>query len=536
MLLFALCASLVYAAMPSKRGRGPRKTQPKRVFLVHSDELSYDRWQNNDAQVLRGHVQFEHDGARLYCDSANFFEASNSFEAFGHVKMVQGDTLSLTSDYGYYDGNDQMMESLYNVVLKHRGTTLYTDSLYYDRIWNQGHFQEGGKLVDKTTTLTSDWGEYHTDNKLAIFYYDVRMRDKNFFLTTDSLYYQTQDKLAHIVGPSHIQSGKSRIYSEQGYYNTQSEQAILLNRSVLTNEGKRIVGDSLWHNNITGESEAFRNVVFTDTINKNLLTCHYGYYNDSTGFALCTDSAVAVDYSQKDSLFVHADTFKVYTFNKGTDSICREMHGYYRVRAYRKDVQAVCDSMVYYSKDSCLTMYRDPIVWNVNQQLVGEVIKVYMKDSVIDRAHVIEQAFSIEDLKEKDQYNQVSSREMFAFFKQGEIDEARAVDNVIVAYYPIDDSDSSYVGLVTMETSELRMFLENRKMQRIWTPASEGVMYPMSQIPPTKRYIEGFAWFDYIRPVSKDDIFLWRGKKKGTELKPQKRRVAPTKQLSQINN
>jgi hypothetical protein len=43
-----------------------------------------------------------------------------------------------------------------------------------------GYFQEGGKLVDGTTTLTSDWGEYHADTKMAVFYYDVRMRDKNF--------------------------------------------------------------------------------------------------------------------------------------------------------------------------------------------------------------------------------------------------------------------------------------------------------------------------------------------------------------------
>jgi len=79
----------------------------KRVYLIHADELRYDRWRNNDAQVLTGSVQFEHEGAKLYCDSANFFESSNSFEAWGNVRMVQGDTLSLTSDQGYYDGNQQ---------------------------------------------------------------------------------------------------------------------------------------------------------------------------------------------------------------------------------------------------------------------------------------------------------------------------------------------------------------------------------------------------------------------------------------------
>ena len=528
-LLCVLCASLLFAAKPIKqktKAKEKSKTEQKRVYLVHADELFYDRWKNNNAQVLRGNVQFEHDGAKLFCDSANFFEASNSFEAFGHVRMYQGDTLSLTSDYGYYDGSEQLMQALQNVVLKHRSMTLYTDSLYFDRLWDMGYFQEGGKMVDKTTTLVSDWGEYHTDTRMAIFYYSVSMRDKDFLLTTDSLYYDTREKMAHIVGPSDIVSGDSHIYSEMGYYYSDQEQGILLNRSVLDNKGGRLTADSIWYDGKKGVSEAFNHVVYTDTVNNNMLLANYGYYNDSTGYSMCTDSAVAVDFSQRDSLFMHADTFKVFTFNKETDSVYRMMHAYHHVRAYRTDVQAVCDSLVYNQKDSCMILYRDPIVWNLNQQLVGEEIRVYMKDSVLDHAHVINQAFSIEDLHEEKLYNQVSSKEMFAFFEKGEIREARAKDNVLVVYYPRDDSDSSFVGLVSMETSEMRMFLAQKKLERIWTPQSEGTMYPMSQIPPMKRFLEGFAWFDYVRPLSKEDIFVWRPKKEGTQLKVQKRREA----------
>ena len=494
------------------------QNDPKRVYLIHADELRYDRWRNNDAQVLTGSVQFEHDGARLYCDSANFFEASNSFEAWGHVRMVQGDTLSLTSDQGYYDGNQQMMEAKDNVVLKHRKTTLYTDELYYDRIWNQGYFQNGGRLVDNNTTLTSDWGEYHTDTKMAIFYYAVDMVDKKFHLTTDSLYYNTQTKRAHIVGPSDIVSGKSHIYSERGFHNTVTEESELLDRSILRNEGRTLIGDSVWHNGKTGVSEAFNNVIFKDTVNKSILQCDYGHYEDETGYAVCTDRALAIDYSQRDSLFMHADTIKVFSYNLDTDSVYRVLHAYNKVRAYRFDLQAVCDSLVYSSLDSCMTMYKDPITWNMNQQLVGEEIQVFMKDSVIDHAHVIDNAFSIEQLPVEKCYNQVSSKEMFAFFTEGRIHEAQAKDNVITIYYPEDKADSSYVGMVYMETNELKIYMDSLgKMSRIWAPKSDGTMYPMSQIPPNRRELQGFAWYDYVRPLNKDDVFIWRGKKKENE-------------------
>ena len=104
---------------------------------------------------------------------------------------------------------------------------------------------------------------------------------------------------------------------------------------------------------------------------------------------------------------------------------------------------------------------------------------------------------------------------MFAFFVDGQIHEAQAKDNVITVYYPEDKADSSFVGLVYLETSDLRMFMDSiGKLSRIWTPKADGTMYPMSQIPPAKRYLDGFAWYDYVRPLSKDDIFIWRGKKK----------------------
>ncbi len=520
MLLFVLCliACAAVSLSPSSHAlvpSQPPRNDPKRVYLIHADELRYDRYRNNDAQVLTGSVHFEHDGAHLYCDSANFFESTNSFEAWGNVKMVQGDTLSLTSDQGYYDGNQQMMEAKEHVVLKHRTTSLYTDELYYDRLWNQGYFQNGGRLEDDGTLLVSDWGEYHTDTKMAIFYYDVTMLDNQFRMTTDSLYYDTQTKLAHIIGPSNIFSGKSHIYSEKGYYSTVTEEAELLNRSRLDNEGRTLIGDSLWHNKKTGISEAFVNVIFTDTVNKSILKCEYGHYEDSIGYAMCTDNALAIDYSQRDSLFVHGDTIKVFTYNIDTDSVYRVMHAYNKVRAYRIDIQAVCDSLVYNTQDSCMTMYKDPITWNMDQQLVGDEIRVYMKDSVIDHAHVVGNAFSIEKLRDEKCFNQVSSKEMFAYFKEGKMHQAEAKDNVVTVYYPEDKADSSFVGLVYMETSELRMYLDSiGKLSRIWAPKSDGTMYPMSQIPPEKRHLEGFAWYDYVRPISKDDIFNWRSKRR----------------------
>lgn len=535
--LFGLSLLAQSSSRRGKTGRGrqkartERKQDPKRVYLVHADVLHYDQYVNPDAQILNGKVHFTHNGAKLLCDSAHFYEASNSFEAFGNVKMYQGDTLSLFSDYAYYDGNDEMAIARHNVILKHRKSTLYTDSLNYDRLYNVGYFFEGGKLVDNTSTLTSDWGEYHTDSHQALFNYDVQLKNNKFFLTSDTLYYNTDSHLAHVTGPSNITSKTSRIYTEDGYYNTETEKSELFGRSVMKDEGKTMVGDSVYYDSKTGISEAFNNVIYTDSINKNMLTGDYCYYDDEKGYAMATKKAVAIDFSQKDTLYMHADTFKIFTFNINTDSVYRKIHAYNKVRAYRVDAQAVCDSLVYNSKDSCMTMYKDPILWNQNQQLLGEEIYIFMKDSTINKVHVLGQALSVEQLNDSIHFNQCSSKEMFAYFENGEISQGHAKDNVLIVYYPIDDSDSTIIGLNYTETTEMRMFLENRKMKRIWMPKAEGVLYPLTQVPPDKYFLPTYAWFDYVRPLNKEDIFNWRGKKEGTELKEEKKRKAPKRTI-----
>ena len=521
--LFGFC--LLAQVRPAKKGE--QKPAKSKVYLLHSDVLKKSPLNPDpDAQILIGNVAFRHDSVYMYCDSACFYEKTNSLEAFDKVKMVQGDTLFLYGDYLFYDGNTQIAQVRYNVRMENKNTTLLTDSLNYDRIYNLGYYFDGGTLMDEENVLTSEWGEYSPATKISVFNYDVKLVNPKFTLTSDTLRYSTATKIANILGPSDIVSDANHIYSELGFYNTQIGQAELLDRSVLTNEGKRLTGDSLFYDRVKGYGEAFDNVIMTDTVNKNMLTGDYCYYNELTKYAFATKKAVAVDYSQGDSLFMHADTLQMYTYYLNTDSMFRETRAYHKVRMYRTDVQGVCDSLVFSSKDSCLTMYYDPILWNNNQQLLGEKIMIYMNDSTIDWAHIQNQALSVEQL-DSTSYNQVTGKEMKAWFQGGEMRKVDVIGSVRLVYYPME-SDSTLIGMNVSETSLLNMFLENRKMKKmIMSPKSNGTLYPMLQRPPEKMKLDNFVWFDYIRPLDKEDIFEWRGKKAGQELKKSNRSAVP---------
>ncbi len=505
------------------------------VYLLHADLTKFDKERNPDAHILVGDVSFRRDSMYMYCDSAYFYTKKNSVEAFGSVKMEQGDTLFLYGDYLDYNGDTNIARVRGNVRLEDRTSVLETDSLNFNRNINLGYYFSGGTLYDEQNTLDSYWGEYNVDSKLAVFKDEVVLQNPQFTLETDTLRYNTVTNVATIVGPTDIYSDNNKIYSELGYYNTNNRQAILLDRSVLSNDSKNLTGDSLFYDAEKGISEAYGNIFYSDTINHNLLAGEYAYFNELNDSAYATDRAVVMDYSQGDTLYMHADTIWAVTRNNETDSLYRQVRACHRVRAFRSDLQAVCDSLVFDSRDSCMTMYTDPILWTQGQQLLGEEMKIYMDTASIDWIHVINQTLYAEQL-DTAKYNQIKGQEMKFFFKEKKLHEMQVIGSVEVVYYVLDD-DSLYVGVNTTSSGRLSAFMENNEVSKIVVPTqSSGIFYPVTQIPFDKSRLSNFAWFDYVRPLNRKDIFNWRGKNKDMQLKKTVRKEVPLPTLDRFKN
>lgn len=513
--------------MPSLKARRKGLT---RIDLIHADVAREDNFMLPDIQTLVGHVKLLHGHMYMFCDSALIHKKTNSVEAFNHVKMVQGDTLHIYGDYLNYDGTTLLAKLRGNVKLVNRKTTLLTDSLNYDRLVNLAYYWEGGTVMDANNILTSDWGEYSPSTKMAKFNHSVKLVNPKFVLASDTLKYSTVTKVATILGPSTIVSSKNQIISKKGSYNTSKDEGWLFDRSVLTSGTKRMTGDSIYYDRKKGYGKAFHNVILKDSVNKNMLTGNFCYYNEKTGSAYATRKALAMDYSQKDTMFVHADTLWMRTFNQKTDSMYRIMKAYHKVRMFRNDIQGVCDSLVYVTKDSCLTMYKDPIMWNGEQQVLGEVIHAYFNDSTITWSHIVNQALTVEQM-DSIHYNQVAGKEIKSYFKNKQVDKIDVISNVQMVYYPLD-KDSTMMFMNTSETSLLNLYMKAKKLDKmVMSPQSTGTLYPMTQLPEDKMKLSNFAWFDYIRPKSKNDLFTWIPKKTG-QLKETKQEMPDMKNKS----
>ena len=475
------------------------------VYLEHSETLTFDKIINPDMQVLKGNVRFRHDNVLLYCDSAYFFSTANSLNAFGHVRIVQGDTLFVYGDKLYYDGNTKLARMRHNVRMVNRKTTLTTDSLNYDRVANLSYYYTGGKITDQINVLTSIWGQYSPSKNDALFKNKVHLKNKNFILDSDTLKYNTKTNIANIVGPTHIlYNDETDIYSTRGWYNTSTDQSMLLDRSIVKHkDGKTLTGDTIFYDKKLKYGEGFTHVIMNDTVQKSSLYGDYCYYNDLTKKGLACDSAMLVDWSGKDSMFIHADTLITYK-----DSIYNAARGYFHVRIFRNDIQGLCDSLTYSARDSIMNMYGDPILWSDNNQLSGEFIQAFTKNKKVDHIFIQRVAVAIQH-EDSIYYNQLSGKEIIAYVDSGELKKVKVNGNAETIYYPRDDKDSTLIGLNKTQSSYVVMYLKNKKVHRVvLTTASNGTMYPLEQLSGKDLYLKNFFWLDDRRPKQKKDIFL----------------------------
>lgn len=492
------------------------------VRLEHSETLSFDEKKHKDAQILRGDVRFRHDSALMFCDSAYFYDKTNSFHAFGHVRLEQGDTLFGFADKLYYNGNSKFVMFRDNVKLIHRATVLTTDSLNYDRNSELAYYFTGGTIADTLNTLTSLRGQYHTPTSQAVFRDSVLLTHPKFLMKSDTLKYNSKSKIADIVGPTKIEyAGETEIFSDKGWYNTATERSMLLNHSVIVQEGKHsLTGDTIFYDKINGFGQVFGMMDMTDSVRRMTLLGNYGEMYEVGRHGFVTDSALMIEWS--DSLaysYLHADTLYTeevpYLYKDSlieVDSVYRQVRAFNNVRIYREDVQAKCDSLVYNGKDSLITLYVEPICWSDENQLSADSVLIYLQNGTVEHIHGIGHAFAAKQEIDTTLFGQMTGKEIFAYIVNGEISRVELTGNAETIYYPTEEAHDtvpeSYVGMNKTMSSHVNFYFENKKIHHVlFTAETTGTLYPMDQIPAGEEKLSGFFWAEGERPLLPGDVF-----------------------------
>ncbi|MDE6048360.1 MAG: hypothetical protein K2G09_01525 [Paramuribaculum sp.] len=491
--------------------------QEGKVFLEHADVWRFQKQPGVDDrdqyQVLVGNVVFRKNDMYMYCDSAHFYEQTNSFDAFSNVRMEQGDTLFVYADELNYDGYEELAvlyaDAGKKVRLINRDVKLETDVFNYSLAQERGFYEAGGVLSDAQNTLSSLQGEYFPNTKDANFYLDVEVRNLNgndtLLMFTDSLNYNTGTHTAELIAHTRIIGKDGEIISTSGTYNTENGLADLYERSlVITNRGNTLTGDTLFYNRDLNFGEAFGNMILTDSARSTSMHGDYGFYDDNADSAFVTGHALAKEYSRGDTLYIHGDTIFAYLDKEDSTRVLNVFH---KVRFYRSDLQGICDSVSSTERDSMMYMYRHPVVWNETKQIFGNEIHLHFNDSTIDWAKLPEFGFMAEHIDE-DCFQQMSALKMTAWFNDSTIRHLFAEGNVMLIMFPVEN-DSTYNKYAYVESSIMdAWFIDNDIERVLFTPETTAKVTPLYLAKKGSYFLQKFAWYDELRPKSPEDVFV----------------------------
>ena len=475
-----------------------------KVHIENYDLMTYSK-SMGDMQRLIGNVKIRHDSAYFFCDSAYFYEKTNSFDAYQNVHIIVNDSVEIFSDLLNYDGNTRFAEFFDNVKLMDDSTTLLTEYLTYDRNLHLACYPDSATTYRGDKTLISCIGYYRDDIKEFSFFENVEVTSPKYQMYTDTLYYNTNIEKMWFEGPTTIINKENILDGEHGYYLVDEDVAFLDKRPVMHNETQRMRSDSMFYNRNIGLAKAYDHVDMIDTSYKVVMRGDYMEMWENQGFSFATDSAYAISYDGGDSLYIHGDTLFMH-FDKQKEEV-EKLIARRNVRFFKSDMQGKCDTLTYLMADSTIRMRVNPILWAEGSQMTGTDIDIKLKDQSIDWVLQSGNAFIIsEDTIEG--YNQIKGTDITSRFKDGNIHRVNVDGTKAETIYWIRDDDGSLIGIDVNDSETMVIEMENQSINLIkgFKTINE-TMYPESDLGESARYLPGFKWHSDARPKDKDDIF-----------------------------
>ncbi|WP_394364273.1 OstA-like protein [Flavobacterium tructae] len=478
--------------------------KPKTIIVENADFQEINENEIPGALLLTGNVKVNHDGVVLTCNKAYFFQKENYLKAFGNVQLVQGDTLFLNSKYAEYSGNVKKAFATGDAVMSSPDATLSTDTINFDRNIQQVFYNTKGTIINKDNTLVSKSGRYFVSEKKFQFLTAVTITNPKYVIKSNHLDYYSNSGHSYLLGPSTITSKSNYIYTERGFYDTKKNLAHFLRKSYIKYDDRLIEGDSLYYNRNIEFASATRNVKITDSINRGIVKGHYAEIYKLKDSMFVTKRAVAINLVEKDSVYIHGKKLMV-TGKEGE----RILRAYNNVRFYKIDMSGKCDSIHSNSKTALTKLIGNPILWNGESQITGDVMHLIGDKNTkkLDSLKVLNNTFIVSRDTLGTGYNQVKGLNLFGKFREGKLHDVDVIKNTEVIYYMRND-DNELIGINKNVSSKINLIIENNDIETItFFNKVDGDVYPEADLPENARKLKGLRWRGDERIKSKDDIF-----------------------------
>ena len=193
---------------------------------------------------------------------------------------------------------------------------------------------------------------------------------------------------------------------------------------------------------------------------------------------------------------------------KNEENKRRYFLAYHNVLVYSDSAQGKCDSLRYSQSDSLMILYKNPVVWARESQVLGDTIYALLDSNNIQEVYVPKNALLIQEGTPKGAgiFDQVQAGRLHAFFVKNELDSAVAYPNVETIYFAKDDDDA-FIGASEASSNRLRVRFKERKIKTIYYYEDfKQKMTPMQKVQPESLRLSRFNWREAERPKNLRDF------------------------------
>jgi lipopolysaccharide export system protein LptA len=489
-----------------------KNTQPKKKKIEYeAGEITSNKNIKGGAKLLKGSVKFKHENVIMTCDSSYFNDKKQELEAFGNVRITQGDTMQLTGKYLKYNGSKKIAEVEKDVVLTERRMNLTTNYLTYDLNTSTASYHNGGLLNSEGNTLKSEHGYYNSKSKEFSFKKNVLLTNPQYTMEGDTLRYNTFTKVAYFLGPTKIKSNENTIYCENGWYDTDKDISQFNKNAVINTNGQQLKGDSIYYNRKKRFGKAIKNISIIDTVQKIIINGDYAEYDETDENSIVTGHALFNQLYDNDTLTLNADTLRATYLKKDSagknipDLKKRIMFAYHHVKFFKSDIQGKCDSLVYLYSDSTMQLFKQPVMWSEKNQLTAEKIELQTRNGKIKLITLTNTAFIISE-EDSARFNQVKGEKIRGYFLNNDLHKIYIEGNGQSIYYAKEGE--KYIGVNKADCTDMLILMKDSEIDKItFIKKPDAVLYPLNEIPSEELILKDMNNRFKERPQSRKTIF-----------------------------
>jgi len=479
---------------------GILNAQKKEKIKYKADVLENFREDGVKYKLLTGNVKFTQKSTVIRCDSAYFYSKDDRMEAFGHIRIKDGDSVRITAKRLIYYGDDQKANLRENVVYTNLKETLYTDFLNYDVDKKIAHYFNKGRLVDKDNTLTSEIGYYYSNSDYAQFYKNVVLHSQEYDLESEDLVYYTESKTGVSRGKTKIITDDDvTVNSEGGKFKT-ARKLTEFSGGEIESEKYILIGDEMYFDDRDEVYTAIGNVILKSKMDSVIILGDKAIHHKKSGISKVFGNPLMKKLMDKDTFYLSADTLMAI---ENDDQTKERILAYKNVKFFKSNLQGVSDSLAYFQFDSMIYLYDDPVLWNKDSQIEADSIDILLSNNKIKRMFLRKNSFLI-SVDTLGQYNQIKGRDMIAHIKDDYIQTVDVNGNGHSLYFVLEN-DSLFLGMNNIYCSNMKIRFDENKLKDItFYKSPEAKFFPPEKLTLTDQELDGFSWRGIERPKLED--------------------------------